>query len=103
MPHFSAKGNDTYICQKCAKIMDCVDHPPQWRPDITGSQHAGNVCPPCIRDHEQPRAGPASRRVRRDPEEHRRPMGLYDYCHIESGGLTGRALDDYVNRYYGHG
>lgn len=30
------------------------------------------------------------------------PVSLYEYCRMESGGLTGVALDQYVNRYYGH-
>lgn len=30
------------------------------------------------------------------------PMSLYEYCHEESGGLTGQALVNYINRYYGH-
>lgn len=30
-------------------------------------------------------------------------MSLHEHCHIESGGLTGRALEDYINRYYGFG
>lgn len=27
---------------------------------------------------------------------------LYEHCRRESGGLTGKALDEYINRYYGH-
>jgi len=34
--------------------------------------------------------------------ENDEPMSLYEYCHKESGGLTGQALKDYINRYYGH-
>lgn len=30
------------------------------------------------------------------------PISLYEHCRQESGGLTGVALDRYVNRYYGH-
>ena len=31
------------------------------------------------------------------------PMGLVEHCRIESGGLEGQALKNYINRYYGHG
>lgn len=30
------------------------------------------------------------------------PMSLYEHCRIESGGLEGQALKNYINRYYGH-
>ncbi len=49
MPHFSESGNDTYICQRCARVFDSVEQPSQWRPDITGNSSAGNVCPACVR------------------------------------------------------
>lgn len=84
MPHFSDEGNDTYICQKCARIFDSVKYPSEWRPDITGKESAGNVCPSCVAKHSQ-------------------PISLHEHCHRESGGLTGQALDRYVNRHYGHG
>lgn len=34
--------------------------------------------------------------------ENDEPMSLYEYCKIESGGLEGQALQNYINRYYGH-
>jgi len=49
MPHFSEAGNDTYLCQVCAKVKDSVvDGAPEWRPDLTGSPRAGNVCSECL-------------------------------------------------------
>jgi len=30
------------------------------------------------------------------------PMSLHEYCKIESGGLTGQALKQYISKYYGH-
>lgn len=50
MPHFDEDGNDTYICQVCAQIKSSVKNPPQWRPDITGSKSAGNVCIGCVKE-----------------------------------------------------
>lgn len=29
-------------------------------------------------------------------------VSLYEHCRRESGGLTGKKLEDYINRYYGH-
>lgn len=52
MPHFCSKcGADEYICQKCGKIFCSQEHPSQWRPDITGHESAGNVCPWCLEIH----------------------------------------------------
>jgi len=34
--------------------------------------------------------------------ENDEPMSLYEFCKIESGGLEGQALQNYINRYYGH-
>lgn len=104
MPHFSANGNDTYICQKCARILDSVDYPSEWRPDITGHQSAGNVCPSCVRAFQQEGNQHLSNLQRLsslEPQE--RPMSLHEYCRQESGGLEGLALERYINRYYGHG
>lgn len=65
MPTFSAKGNDEYICQICTDILDSVDYPPEWRPDITGSTCAGNVCPTCVEEYHH--SNPDARRP--TPEE----------------------------------
>lgn len=51
----SADGNDMYICQVCGRDLDSVKFPPQWRPDITGRNSAGNVCPPCVQIDVQER------------------------------------------------
>ena len=56
-----------------------------------GSQHV--TCPSKVISSETRRAYFGN-----DTE----PMSLYEYCKVESGGLTGKALDQYVNRYYGH-
>lgn len=99
MPHFTDDGRDTYICQVCACIKADT---PTWRPDITGHKGAGNVCPSCLakhnaaatvaRSHQQPAP------INYSPRE---PISLYEHCRIESG-LTGRALDAYINRHYGN-
>ena len=50
MPTFSnCCGRDEYVCQKCTRILCSKCHPPEWRPDITGHQSAGNVCPECLK------------------------------------------------------
>lgn len=41
--------------------------------------------------------------LRGTPQKEEGLMNLVEYCRIESGGLTGQALQDYINRYYGHG
>lgn len=41
-------GADTYICQSCGRILCSAAFPAEWRPDITGNQSAGNVCPTCL-------------------------------------------------------
>lgn len=80
----SDDGNDMYICQICCKDLDSVKYPSTWRPDLTKSERAGNVCPSCVAKLDQ-------------------PMSLTEYCRSESGGLTGTELTRYINRYYGHG
>ena len=52
MPTFGATGADMYICQVCGYDLDSGQLPPVWRPDITGMQSAGNVCPACLKKHE---------------------------------------------------
>lgn len=47
MPHFDENGEGTWICQVCGIIYpDSI--PSEWRPDITGHESAGNVCPTCL-------------------------------------------------------
>ena len=83
MPHFSEDGNDEYICQTCARIYDSVKSPSEWIENASPKLRRGNACPNCIAKANA-------------------PMGLVDYCRIESG-LEGQELMDYVNRHYGHG
>lgn len=54
MPHFDSEGNDTYLCQLCGNVRSVTtrDTLPQWRPDLTGHEGAGNVCPTCIKQRE---------------------------------------------------
>jgi len=48
MPHFDDSGIGTWICQVCTTIYnDLIES--QWRPDITGLDSAGNVCPQCLK------------------------------------------------------
>ena len=49
MPKFCGCGADMYICQVCGRDLCSDDFPPEWRPDITGSASASNVCPDCLR------------------------------------------------------
>lgn len=60
MPHFTSEGNDTYICQVCGQVFDCVHCPPVWRTDITGHESAGNVCPSCLKKNEEKTMQPSS-------------------------------------------
>lgn len=70
MPHFSAKGNDTYICQKCARIYDSVDHPSKWE------EGKGNICPRCHSlTAECVAAGT-------DWPPKNVPMSLHEYCRL---------------------
>jgi len=77
MPHFDANGNEEWVCQKGGHI--CTG-------DSTWVKGLGNVCPTCM--GKEPGNG---------------LLSLEEHCRIESGGLTGPALDRYINRYYGHG
>lgn len=101
MPTFGPNGRDEFICQKCARVLESTDLYPQWRPDITGNESAGNVCMQCIRQHD------AHDKAIQDAGSQKvldaTPMSLTDYCRQESGGLEGAALTRYINRYYGHG
>jgi hypothetical protein len=98
MPHFDANGYDTYICQKCATTRSLADSRPEWRKDITGSDRAGNVCEECVAKYE------AGRVINAYVDRYfgmGEMMGLREHCYIESGGLTGRALDNYISRIHG--
>lgn len=94
MPHFSAKGNDTYLCQKCARIYDSVDHPSKWEDKV------GNVCPKCQKKQSLTAECVA---VGTDWMT-KPPLSLHEHCSRESGHPLGSvALTNYINRYYGHG
>jgi len=85
MPHFSESGHDVVLCQGCGSLIDTGKTETNWRPDITGSKCAGLVCQPCVDKHDA------------------LPITLYEHCRRESGGLEGQALQNYINRHYGHG
>ena len=53
MPTFSASGFDIVICQVCGRDIDTGHDLPEWRPDITGRESGGNVCPQCVEIHER--------------------------------------------------
>ena len=95
MPHFCECGADTYICQKCARILCSRDYPSTWRPDITGHKSAGNVCPTCLEEFKK--FG-----VTATPRDEG-PISLYEHCHRESGLTDRGAILRYMNRHYGHG
>jgi hypothetical protein len=102
MPHFDEQGRDTWICQYCANIYsDTVKS--IW---IKGR---GNQCPTCAKTAKvqvatMPSYYEGGGRYRKN--EHTKvkgAMSLYEYCAKESGlSLGSRALDQYINRYYGH-
>lgn len=50
MPHFTEDGREEWICQACGGIYDDRT-PSEWRPDITGNEHASNVCPQCVKEY----------------------------------------------------
>ena len=107
MPHFDEDGNDTWICQICGQIQK-HNASYTWAPEITGHTSAGATCGKCVEVHKETQLiGDALRaRVSRTGGlniEREAPISLYEHCRIESGGLTGQALQNYNNRYYGHG
>jgi len=59
MPHFSSCcfGADEYVCYVCKYIKCSKCHPSTWRPDITGHESAGNVCPKCLKKYEEAKNG----------------------------------------------
>lgn len=53
MPHFSESGHDEVICQVCGRVVDTGRETVEWRPDLTGSESAGNVCAKCISNNRR--------------------------------------------------
>lgn len=107
----SCCGRDEYVCQAPNHVGNRVlcsgCKPPEWRMDITKSEHAGNVCPDCLRKHNQKfeikRPSPFSNPIVLRRMDTAGPMSLYEYCSIESGYPIGsQKLREYVNRHYGH-
>jgi len=104
MPHFDAHGNGTWICQKCATIRPDTTKA-HCRPDI----NHGNICGSCVKlfDAGKDIPKPTTQTIAYDVPEYEQavspPISLHDHCCEESGGLTGTALDRYINHYYGHG
>jgi hypothetical protein len=96
MPHWDNDGDETVICQKCAKIVKGSQV--TWRPDITGHKGAGNVCDTCLARH----AGAGT--DAKEYDEPRGPVSLAQHCSEESGfPLGSRELTRYMNRHYGFG
>lgn len=85
MPHFDEDGNDTYLCQFCARVFSAI---PKYLPVYIEGR--GNKCPSCQKSGYD---------IRKPIEP---PISLHEHCRRESG-LEGQALTDYINRYYGHG
>ena len=83
MSRFCECGNDMYICQKCGRDLCSRDYPSEWR-EIPGKKFSGNICPDCIR-------------------EQGKLLSLFEHCKLESGLTQTSAINDYMNRYYGHG
>ena len=91
MPHFSPSGHDLVLCQQCGRDIDTGKEDPTW---VKGT---GNVCKRCL--HRPPSEMPDFTPAPKPEPAH---LNLRDHCRIESGGLTGAALDRYISRYYGH-
>lgn len=53
MPHFSSTGHDVVLCQVCLNDIDTGKEQPTWRVDITCNKNAANVCPACVRAHDE--------------------------------------------------
>lgn len=97
MPHFDKEGRDTWICQICGSTYSSYVKP-EWNPKLTGHTSAGNVCPSCRHSHDETLlVGDALRQYVKQPS-----VSLAEHCRRESG-LTGAALQRYINRHYGHG
>src|SRR5215831_163050 len=53
MPHFDEFGGDEWVCQAPNHRGNRVQNSrvnSEWRPDITGIEGAGNVCPACLQE-----------------------------------------------------
>ena len=48
MPKFSETGEDIVMCQVC--YQETLGYKVTWRPDITESEIAGNVCDSCLKN-----------------------------------------------------
>jgi len=92
MPHFCNCGADEYICQKCAKVLCSKDYPSVWRPDITGYESFGNVCPICLSKYEMENSIDSPDKA---------PISLYEHCKQESGFTEHKKIMSYLNKYYG--
>lgn len=102
MPHFNAQGQDTWVCQKGGHI--CSGHS-TWidRGSDLAKQIGchGNVCQSCLQ--KAVAVIPAAVNEPTEPPV-KPPMSLHEYCSYESGFPRGsRELENYINRYYGHG
>lgn len=51
-PNPNCRG-DMVICQKCGRDLCFAEHKFEWRPDITGNEHAANVCEDCVKKFDQ--------------------------------------------------
>lgn len=115
MPRFSHTGHDMCLCQICGRDVDTGAEQVEWKPEVTGSESAGNVCSKCLFLHARTKlTGEVLRAAAaRDNRAHGRqygnpsrrtdrPMGVYEVAAGESG-LRGAALHRYVMRHYGHG
>jgi hypothetical protein len=102
MPHFDVDGNDTWLCQYCAGVFPA-------RVQSIWIKGKGNQCPKCAKTGSADYATMPSEYTgggRYRKNEHTKSksgVSLSEYCAKESGlSLGSRALDQYINRYYGH-
>lgn len=122
---------DMFICQVCAvdKCSGCKFGERIDLTNITGFKGTGNVCSSCLPKvagkpatdqkpivaryagvctecNERFTAGTdilwSKAKGSRHAECPVKLVSLHEYCREESGGLTGVALERYINRYYGH-
>lgn len=65
MPYFCECGADEYLCQVCGLVRCSAHKPAEWRPDITVTTTAANVCPDCVKAHDakDPRSKGRIRRI----------------------------------------
>ncbi len=94
MPHWNAAGQEEWVCQKGGHV--CTGESTWVK---RGSDRAkelgcsGNVCSKCLAGMNG-----LTNRAREDAG----PLSVHEHARRESG-LTGPALDRYVQRFYGHG